>query len=73
MQISIPKINKETIMTLLNQLQYPFASRHLKSKYVHRAVKMLKYGMYTTNMLRYHRQVAVKACNTSMRFNGTFG
>ena len=41
-QISTPDINGECIMTLLNKLMYLSDNSHVKCRYVHIAVELLK-------------------------------
>ena len=49
MQVSIPERNKENIITLLNKLSYLSDIRHLKSRYMHIAIKSLQICAWILN------------------------
>ena len=62
MQIGILEINRESIITMMNMVQYLLNSRHLTSRYVHVVIESLniKYGnvsqsicLGTTNTLKW--------------------
>ena len=57
MQISIFHINREGIITFLNNLPYLSDSRHPKGMNMHIAIESLKieHGLETTLMLRYYK------------------
>ena len=57
MQITTHEINRESIITVLNNLQYLFHNMHLKLMYVHVATELLEidFQIKTICMLRYYK------------------
>ena len=73
-QISVLQINGERIITTLNILRYLSDSRHLKSRYTHVTMELLKteYEFHTTHKSGYQNLIIVKTSTISRWFNGSF-